>query len=139
MLGQLLRLSDDRIRNLVACGAAAGIAATFNAPIAGVAFAIEVLVGDLGVSLVSNVVISAVTASVVSQAFLGSDPAFPIPHYSLESPNELWFYVVLGLLAAVVAVIFIRTLYFAEDRFDRWSAVPLFGSQSKAQLRSQEA
>jgi CIC family chloride channel protein len=126
ILGQMLRLSDDRIRNLVACGAAAGVAATFNAPIAGVAFAIEVLVGDLGVSLVSNVVISAVTASVISQAFLGSDPAFPIPTHTLDRPAELWFYVALGLAAALVAVAFIRTLYAAEGLFDRWRAVPLW-------------
>jgi len=126
VLGQTLRLSDDRIRNLVACGAAAGVAATFNAPIAGVAFAIEVLIGDLGVSLVSNVVISAVTASVISQAFLGSDPAFPIPIHTLGDPTELWFYVALGLLAALVAVAFIRSLYAFEGLFDRWRAMPLW-------------
>jgi CIC family chloride channel protein len=124
ILGRMLRLSDARIRNLVACGAAAGVAATFNAPIAGVAFAIEVLVGDLGVSLVSNVVISSVTASVVSQAFLGSDPAFSVPAHALNDPNELWFYIALGLLAAVVAVAFIRMLYAAEGLFDGWRRVP---------------
>jgi len=122
----MLRLSDDRIRNLVACGAAAGVAATFNAPIAGVAFAIEVLIGDLGVSLVSNVVISAVTASVISQAFLGSDPAFPIPAHTLDKPFELWFYVALGLVAALVATAFIRSLYATEGLFDRWRGVPLW-------------
>jgi CIC family chloride channel protein len=126
VLGKLLRLSDDRIRNLVACGAAAGVAATFNAPIAGVFFAFEVLVGELGVGLVANVVISAITASVVSQAFLGSDPAFPIPVYALDHPQELWFYVVLGLLAAVIASLFIRMLYTTEDLFDRWRAMPLW-------------
>ena len=126
MVGKLLRLSDDRIRNLVACGAAAGVAATFNAPIAGVAFAIEVLVGALGVSLISNVVIASVTASVVSQAFLGSDPAFPIPGYALNDPVELIFYVALGLLAALVAVAFMRMLYATEDLFDGWQHVPLW-------------
>jgi len=126
MLGQLFRMSDARIRNLVACGAAAGVAATFNAPIAGVAFAIEVLIGDLGLGLVSNVVISAVTASVVSQAFLGDNPAFPVPTYRLDAPVELLFYVVLGLLAAVVAVVFIRVLYASEDLFDAWGSVPMW-------------
>ncbi|MDH3348504.1 MAG: chloride channel protein, partial [Desulfobulbaceae bacterium] len=58
-IGQLLRLSDERVRNLVACGAAAGIAATFNAPIAGVAFAIEVFMSELQVRMFGNVVISA--------------------------------------------------------------------------------
>ena len=67
--GLLLRLSEPRVRTLVACGAAAGIAASFNAPIAGVAFAIEVLMGELGLGMLSNVVISSVTAAVVSQIF----------------------------------------------------------------------
>ncbi len=126
VLGQILRMSDERIRNLVACGAAAGVAATFNAPIAGVAFSIEVLVGELGLSLVSNVVISAVTASVVSQAFLGQRAAFGIPSYRLNSPWELLFYVVLGALAALLGVLFIRVLYKAEDVFDLGLKLPMW-------------
>ena len=124
--GQLLRLSDARIRNLVACGAAAGIAATFNAPIAGVAFAIEVLVGDLSVSLLSNVVISSVTAAVVSRAFLGDVPAFIIPSYGLNNPLELIFYAVLGVLSAFVGILFIRVLYKSEDIFDGWKQMPMW-------------
>ncbi|NOZ73126.1 MAG: CBS domain-containing protein [Chloroflexi bacterium] len=126
MMGQLMRMSDERISNLVACGAAAGIAATFNAPIAGVAFAIEVLVGDLGISLLSNVVISAVTASVVSRIFLGSEPAFQVPGYALNNPIELVFYAVLGFLTAYIGIAFIRTLYATEDLFDNWKGAPLW-------------
>ena len=125
-VGQLFRMSDRRIRNLVACGAAAGIAATFNAPIAGVAFAIEVLAGDVAISVVSNVVISAVTAAVVSQAFLGSEPAFHIPTYAMKNPVELLFYVVLGLLAGVMGVLFIKVLYGLEDVFDNWRRMPMW-------------
>ena len=125
-VGQLFRMSDRRIRNLVACGAAAGIAATFNAPIAGVAFAIEVLAGDLAISVVSNVVIAAVTAAVVSQAFLGADPAFRIPTYAMKSPMEMLFYVVLGLLAGLMGVLFIKVLYAAEDVFDNWEKMPMW-------------
>ena len=125
-MGQLFRMSDRRISNLVACGAAAGIAATFNAPIAGVAFAIEVLVGDLTISVISNVVISAVTAAVVSQAFLGSDPAFAIPTYSLNSPWEILFYAILGLLTGAMGVLFIKVLYGAEDIFDNWEKAPMW-------------
>jgi CIC family chloride channel protein len=125
-LGQLFRMSDRRIRNLVACGAAAGIAATFNAPIAGVAFAIEVLAGDLAISVVSNVVISAVTAAIVSQAFLGSEPAFHIPTYAMKNPMEILFYVVLGLLAGVMGVLFIKVLYGMEDIFDNWKSMPMW-------------
>ncbi len=125
-LGQLFRMSDERIRNLVACGAAAGVAATFNAPIAGVAFAMEVLVGSLGLSLVSNVVLSAVTASVVSRLLLGGAHAFQIPTYHLESAWEMPLYLALGVLAAGVGVLFIKVLYAAEDAFDGWRRAPLW-------------
>ena len=125
-MGQLFRMSDRRIRNLVACGAAAGIAATFNAPIAGVAFAIEVLAGDLAISVVSNVVIAAVTAAVVSQAFLGAEPAFHIPTYAMKNPVEIIFYVVLGLLAGLMGVLFIKVLYGMEDVFDNWKKMPMW-------------
>jgi CIC family chloride channel protein len=120
-LGQILRLSDDRIRNLVGCGAAAGIAATFNAPIAGVVFAIEVLMGNLQVRSFGNVVIAAVSSSIVSRLMLGAEPAFSVPIYRLESPTELIFYLLLGILSALVGIMFIRMLNRAEIVFDNWS------------------
>ncbi|RUM33644.1 MAG: chloride channel protein [Desulfobulbus sp.] len=119
-LGQMLRLSDDRIKNLVACGAAAGIAATFNAPIAGVAFAVEVLLSGLQVKMFGNVVISAVSASIISQMFLGDRPAFTVPTYTMHSPLTLLFYLLLGLASAFVGVFFIRLLAWFEDIFDDW-------------------
>lgn len=119
-MGQWLRLSDERIKNLVACGAAAGIAATFNAPIAGVTFATEVLMSDLQVSVFGNVVISAVAASTVSQIFLGAQPAFLVPAYQLNSLWEILLYAILGVLAAVTGVFFIRLLTATENTFDRW-------------------
>jgi chloride channel protein, CIC family len=118
--GQILHLSDDRIKNLVACGAAAGIAATFNAPIAGVAFAIEVLMCELQVRAFGNVVIAAVSAAVVSQIYLGDRPAFSVPSYTMESPLTILFYLLLGLVAALVGVFFIRMLSWFEDAFDNW-------------------
>jgi CIC family chloride channel protein len=124
-IGQWLHLSDDRIKNLVACGAAAGIAATFNAPIAGVVFAIEVLLSELQVAVFGNVVVSAVAASIVSQIFLGARPAFEIPAYVMHSPWEILLYVFLGLLSALVGIFFIRLLYYTEDVFDRLS-IPLW-------------
>jgi CIC family chloride channel protein len=120
-IGQLLRVSSDRTRMLLACGAAGGIAATFNAPVAGVLFALEVILGEFAVGHFSTVVVASVTASVVSQIFLGSQPAFSTPRYSLESAWELLFYVALGILSALVGVLFIRTLYWVEDRFDSWN------------------
>lgn len=118
--GQLLHLSDERIKNLVACGAAAGIAATFNAPIAGVAFAIEVLMSELQVRMFGNVVIAAVSASIISQVFLGDQPAFLVPAYSMSSPFEIIWYLLLGLIAALVGIFFIRSLDVSERIFDGW-------------------
>ncbi|MGE5224513.1 MAG: chloride channel protein [Omnitrophica WOR_2 bacterium] len=119
-IGQWLRLSERRIRNLVACGAAAGIAATFNAPIAGVLFTIEIILGELQIGDLGSVVIAAVTASTVARALLGDNPAFSIPRYSMKTPWEVLLYALLGVFSALVAVGFIRLLYWVEDRFDTW-------------------
>lgn len=124
-IGQLFHFSDDRIRNLVACGAAGGIAATFNAPIAGVIFALEIILGEISVHHLSTVVISAVSASVVGQAVFGDAPAFILPiNYQINSVWEFGLYPILGILAALIGVLFVRFLYWSEDLFDRWQGVP---------------
>ena len=117
-VGQALKMSDARIRNLVACGAAGGIAATFNAPIAGAIFAIEVILGRLSTLYFGTVVISAVTADVVAQFFVPEERAFSVPAYSLISPWELLLYAALGVLAALLSVGFSRALYLMEDLWD---------------------
>ncbi len=117
---QLLRLGPERTVTLVACGAAAGIAATFNAPIAGVIFAMEVILGEFTTHYFGAVVVSAVAASIVSRQFLGDVPAFVIPSYTLVSAWEVPLYALLGVLAALVAWLFVEFLYFLEHRFDNW-------------------
>ncbi|MEX2536251.1 MAG: chloride channel protein [Trueperaceae bacterium] len=115
LAGGAMRLSEERRRNLIAVAAAAGIAATFNAPIAGMLFALEVILGQFGSRYVASVVIGSVTASVVSRGFLGPDPAFAVPDYALTSPLELPFYFVLSILAAFVGVGVVRLVVNADD------------------------
>ena len=117
-LGQMLKVSQDRMRALVGCGAAAGIAATFNAPIAGSMFALEVVLGEFGLATFSPIVISSVVATAVSRAFLGDIPAFIVPAYELVSVWEFPMYFVLGLFCAVAGVTFTKVLYLVEDLFD---------------------
>lgn len=118
--GQMWRLSDERIRNLTAAGAAAAIAAAFNAPIAGVFFAIEIILGEIGGDALNMVLVAAVASSVLTQAVVGSAPAFAIPAYSFHSIWELPLYFVLGALAGVVAAFYIRLLYRLHDFFAAW-------------------
>ena len=118
-LGQWLRFSPQRLRTLIGCGAAAGIAATFNAPIAGAFFALEILLRDFAVRTFSPIIVASVTATAVSREFLGDTPAFPVPGFTMNGHHELPFFLVLGLLVGVVAVGYVRTLYFAEGAFER--------------------
>jgi CIC family chloride channel protein len=123
-IGQRFHLSERRLVNLIACGAAGGIAATFNAPIGGVMFALEVILGEFTIRTFSSIVIAAVSASVVSRAALGGFPAFVVPEYSLVSPWELLLYLGLGVAAAVAAHVFVRVLYRAESIFESWRFPP---------------
>jgi CIC family chloride channel protein len=118
--GQLLRVPERRLRLLVACGAAGGIAATFNAPIAGVFFALELILRDFAVESFGAVVLASVTASVIGRAAFGNHPFLTLPAFQLVSPAEFLLYAVLGLLTAVAGVGFVRVLYGMEDLIDRF-------------------
>jgi len=117
-VGQWFKLHEDWIKTLVACGAAGGISATFNAPIAGVFFAHEVILSRFITISFVPVVISAVAATMIAQIFLGAQRMFPVPEYTMVSSWEILLYFLLGISAGIVAFLFIRVLYKSEDLFD---------------------
>jgi CIC family chloride channel protein len=119
-VGQWFKLHEDWIKTLVACGAAGGISATFNAPIAGVFFAHEVILSRFITISFIPVVISSVAATMIAQVFLGAQRMFVVPEYTMVSSWEILLYVLLGITAGIVAFLFIRTLYKSEDLFDAW-------------------
>ncbi len=119
-IGQLLRLSDNRIKALVACGAAGGIAATFAAPLTGAFFALEILVGDLSAEAFAPVVVSAVTATAfIAGTGIGPIVSLHTPKTGFSGYGELPLFVLLGIIAAAVAVSFTRLLTTFEDLFER--------------------
>jgi CIC family chloride channel protein len=120
-IAQVFKFSPEFTKVLVACGTAGGISATFGTPIAGVMFAMEVILNDFAARAFTMVVISSVTASVVAGASLGKHAFFNAPGYELVSSWELLFYAILGVLAAVVARLFVKVLYGLEDFFDKLS------------------
>jgi CIC family chloride channel protein len=117
LLGQRLRLSDERIRTLVAAGAASAIAAAFNAPIAGVFFALEIVLGEISGGSLGMILVAAVASSVFTQAASGSSPAFQVPAYTFNSAWELPLYAGLGLLAGPVSALYVYLLYKIQDIF----------------------
>jgi chloride channel protein, CIC family len=118
-LGQITRVPESRLRILVACGAAGGISATFNAPIAGVFFGLELILRDFEAESFGVVVLSSFVADIIGRAVFGSHPFLALPGFQLRSPIEYPLYAGLGLLAALVGVAFIRVLYGTEDLADR--------------------
>lgn len=115
LFGQILRIPPSRLPTLVGCGAAGGIAAAFNAPIAGAFFALEVIMGNFAMPAFGPIVLSSVLATVVSRAYFGDHPGFVVPGYTLLSEWELVIYLFLGVACGLGGVAFI----FVLDLLDR--------------------
>ena len=117
-VGRVFGVPEGRMRVLVACGAAGGIAATFNAPLAGVFFAMELILADFAAQSFGMVVLAAVTASAIGRAILGNQPFLHLPTFTVQHPSEYLYFAALGVLAGCVGVGFTRVLYLIEDGCD---------------------
>ncbi|MFQ6125337.1 MAG: chloride channel protein [Candidatus Heimdallarchaeota archaeon] len=120
ILGVKMHLNERELRTLVVAGVAAGIAATFNAPLGGLLFGIElILFGRLTSRAFIPLCLAVVTGMIVSTHFLGDKPAFVVPAYRLGQPIELLFYLLLGLICGLVSVGWIHSFYMIEDLFEK--------------------
>lgn len=119
-VGQFFRVSGNRMKVYIAAGSAGAVAAVFNAPIAGIFFAAEiVLLGTYEFSSFAALVISSAFATVVSRAYYGETPAFQVPDYHLINPMiEIPLYIFMGILVGIVAVLHIRVFYYVRHRFE---------------------
>jgi len=123
-LGRYLKLSRNNLRLLAPVGAAAGLAAAFNAPISAVLFVIEEVIGRWSAGILGSVVLSAISSVVVVRWFLGSEPLFRIPAVALIQPRELLAYAALGIIGGLAAVIFAKAIGFLRPRLKampRWT------------------
>ncbi len=118
LFGQAVGLTPYYRRVLLASGAAAGMAATFTAPLAGILVAVELLLFELRARSFIPVSLAAAVATGVRIHFVGWAPLFPMPTYKLTGMNELWLFGVMGILMGIVGIAMIRALFWIEDFFD---------------------
>ena len=115
-LARYTRFGDDQIRSLVAAGAGAGIGASFNAPIAGMLFAVEVLLGNFAIRHLNAVVVASVAAAVTTRSLVGEESILSAPPHVVGHPTELLLYGVLGVVAFLTSLLFLRMIRVAEAR-----------------------
>ncbi|MBL8863138.1 MAG: ClcB-like voltage-gated chloride channel protein [Planctomycetes bacterium] len=124
-IGRFAKLPRPRLRLLVACGAAAGIASAYNAPIGGALFVAEIVLGTIAMQTFGPLILSSVMATVVARIFLGGEPLFEVPRFRLVTYWELAPHLALGLVAGSFAPWFLRLLDQSGELFSRWRA-PVF-------------
>ncbi len=130
LMGQWLRLPNNSIRTLVACGSAAAIACSFNTPLAGVIFSMEVVMMEYSIAGFTPVILAAVSATVLSRMAFGAQPAFMVPALELVSFWELLVIIVMGLLIGGIAALFIKFLKWITEkglRYPVWLRMTLAG------------
>jgi CIC family chloride channel protein len=129
-LGRWTSASPNRLRTLAGCGAAAGLSAAFNAPIAGVIFGIEKITGTAGGMALAPYVVGSILAATVSRAIFGNRPVLEIPaEFGVHSPWEMLLYAALGIICGAVAVLYSRGVWKTQDRFGEiispWARIAL--------------
>lgn len=130
LLGQWLHLPNNSIQTLVACGAAASIAASFNTPLAGVVFAMEVIMMEYTIAGFTPVILAAVSATALTRYTFGAEPAFSVPPLQLASLLELPYLLVMGIVIGALAAVFIAALKWltqAGNRLAIWQRMTLAG------------
>jgi chloride channel protein, CIC family len=132
-LAKSLRLSPALSRTILGCGVAAAVSSSFNAPIAGVFFALEVVLGHYALQAFAPIVIASVTGAIITRIHLGDFPAFRIDDYAIGSFLELPAFALLGAVCAVGAVVFMRSVFLADDGFERLR-IPIWGRPALAGL-----
>jgi CIC family chloride channel protein len=123
--GQVAKWQPYRLRLLVACGAASGISAAYNAPIAGAVFAALIVLGNFSMNLFAPLVFSSVVASIVSRSFFGMKPWYVVPAFDFTSLTKLPWFLVLGIFSGMVGAALLKMLHWSEAMFKR-IAVPIF-------------
>jgi CIC family chloride channel protein len=124
MVARRLRLSRQSLRLFAPIGAAAGLAAAFNAPVSAILFVIEEVIGRWSAAVLGSVVLSAISSVVVARWFWGPEPIFRIPPVTLRDPRELTAYAVLGVAGGIVALVFSKSLGYLRPRLrslPRWT------------------
>jgi chloride channel protein, CIC family len=118
-LGQIAHWPPYRLRLLVGCGAASGISAAYNAPIAGALFASLIVLGNVSMNLFAPLVFSSVIAAMVSRSFFGIAPAYTVPPFEFTSLLQLPWFVLLGLVCGIVGALFLKMIRQVKSNFDR--------------------
>src|SRR5580693_7405127 len=116
LIGRSLKLSRDKLRLIAPVGAAAGLAAAFNAPISAVLFVIEEVIGTWSASALGAIVLAAVSSAVVMRSFLGGEPMFRVPAYTLAHPAELLAYAVLGVVSGILSLAFTKIIAYFRPK-----------------------
>jgi CIC family chloride channel protein len=124
LLGQWFGLSEKQMRTMLGCGVAGGIAASFNAPIAGVLFALEVILADYAIATFTPIVMAAVIATVITRAELGNFPMFTIPEFRLVSSWEIPAYVGLGVFCGLLATVIVKGVPAARHKYEAYISIP---------------